>query len=213
MAAGAERRAEPALRGPIDRLTAGLPKPWRTIVDWGLTIAIAVAAVLLVKAFVVNPYKIPSASMEPTFHCAESSGQGCMGNYNDRVIANRFIYHFRDPKRGDIVVFDPPADVVSACGAGGTYVKRIIGLPGDEISQRDGVVFIDGEALDEPYLEPGREGGPDFGPLTLGPDQYFMMGDNRQLSCDSRRWGPISREQMIGPVFMTYWPPNRISFS
>ena len=57
--------------------------------------------------------------MEPTFHCAESSGQGCMGSYNDRVIANRFIYHFRDPKRGDIVVFDPPADVVSACGAGG----------------------------------------------------------------------------------------------
>ena len=178
MAAGAERRAEPALRGPIDRLTAGLPKPWRTIVDWGLTIAIAVAAVLLVKAFVVNPYKIPSASMEPTFHCAESSGQGCMGNYNDRVIANRFIYHFRDPKRGDIVVFDPPADVVSACGAGGTYVKRIIGLPGDEISQRDGVVFIDGEALDEPYLEPGREGGPDFGPLTLGPGP--VLHDGRQ---------------------------------
>jgi signal peptidase I len=92
-------------------------------------------------------------------------------------------------------------------------VKRIIGQPGEEISQRDGVVFIDGEPLDEPYIEPGREGGADFGPLTLGPDQYFMMGDNRQLSCDSRRWGPISREQMIGPVFMTYWPPNRIGFS
>jgi signal peptidase I len=172
-----------------------------------------VAAVLLIKAFVVNPYKIPSSSMEPTFHCAESSGQGCQGRYNDRVIANRFIYHFRDPERGDIVVFDPPAEVIQACGAGGTYVKRIIGQPGEEISQRDGVVFIDGEPLDEPYIEPGREGGADFGPLTLGPDQYFMMGDNRQLSCDSRRWGPISREQMIGPVFMTYWPPNRIGFS
>jgi signal peptidase I len=176
-----------------------------------LTIAIAVAAVLLIKAFVVNPYKIPSSSMEPTFHCARP-GTGCEGRFNDRVIANRFIYHFRDPERGDIVVFDPPADVAQYCGAGGTYVKRIIGLPGERLSQRNGVVYVDGKELPEPYLEPVRRGGPDFGPTVLGPDQYFMMGDNRQLSCDSRRWGPITREAMIGPVFMTYWPPNRISF-
>jgi len=192
-------------------LTAGLPRPWRTIVDWGLTIAIAVAAVLLIKAFVVNPYKIPSSSMEPTFHCARP-GIGCEGRFNDRVIANRFIYHFRDPKRGDIVVFNPPADVAQYCGSGGTYVKRIVGMPGERIAQRNGVVYVNGKELPEPYMKPDRRGGPDFGPLVLSDGQYFMMGDNRKLSCDSRRWGPITRDAMIGPVFMTYWPPNRISF-
>lgn len=166
---------------------------------------------LLIKAFVVNPYKIPSSSMEPTFHCA-TPGTGCEGRFNDRVIANRFIYHFRDPERGDIVVFDPPADVAQYCGSGGTYVKRIVGMPGERLSQRNGVVYVNGKELPEPYMEPARRGGPDFGPTVLGPGEYFMMGDNRQLSCDSRRWGPITRDAMIGPVFMTYWPPSRISF-
>lgn len=211
MAPGAQRRAEPALRGPIDRLTARLPKPWRTIADWGLTIAIAVVAVLLIKSYVVNPYRIPSSSMEPTFHCAEP-GPGCQAGYNDRVIANRFIFHFRDPERGDIVVFEPPPSVAAQCGAGGTYVKRIVGVPGDTLAQRDGVVFVDGQALDEPYLEEPRRGGRDFGPVTLGEDEYWMMGDNRTMSCDSRVWGPISREAMVGPVFFVYWPPNRIGF-
>ena len=172
---------------------------------------IAVAAVLVIKAYVVNPYRIPSSSMEPTLHCARP-GSGCEAGTNDRVIANRFILHFRDPKRGEIVVFDPPAKVEQACGAGGTYVKRIVGVPGDRIAQEDGVVYVDGERLDEPYLEPGRSGGSDFGPVTLGEDEYWMMGDNRQMSCDSRVWGTISRADMVGPVFMVYWPPNRIGF-
>jgi signal peptidase I len=213
VATTAERRAEPALRGPIDRLTARLPKPWRTIVDWALTIGIAVVAVFLIKAYVVNPYRIPSSSMEPTLHCARP-GPGCEAGRNDRVIANRFILHFRDPKRADVIVFNPPpeANVEAKCGAGGTYVKRLIGLPGDSISQENGIVFVDGTRLDEPYLQPDRRGGRDFEQLTLGADEYFMMGDNRRMSCDSRVWGPISRDDMIGPVFFVYWPLDRIGF-
>lgn len=171
---------------------------------------------LLIKAYVINPYRIPSSSMEPTLHCARP-GSGCEAGTNDRVIANRFILHFRDPKRGEIVVFDPPAKVEQACGAGGTYVKRIVGVPGDRIAQEDGVVYVDGERLDEPYLEPDRSGGSDFGPRTLGEDEYWMMGDNRALSCDSRRWLQaglplVSRDDLIGPVFFVYWPLDQIGF-
>jgi signal peptidase I len=181
-----------------------------------VTIAIAVGAVLLIKAFVVNPYRIPSSSMEPTLHCAQP-GTGCEAKWNDRVIANRFIYHFQDPERGDVVVFDPPAGVERACGAGGTYVKRLIGLPGETVSQQNGVVYVNGQALEEPYLEEGRRGGPDFGPVELGPDEYWMMGDNRTLSCDSRRWLEaglplVTRDDLIGPVFFVYWPLDRIGF-
>jgi signal peptidase I len=167
--------------------------------------------VLLIKAFVVNPYRIPSSSMEPTLHCARP-GPGCEAKFNDRVIANRFILHFRDPHRGEIVVFTPPPQVEQACGAGGTYVKRLIGLPGERLAQRNGIVFVNGKPLDEPYVKPDRRGGRDFGPITLGKGEYFMMGDNRTMSCDSRVWGPIHRSDMIGPVFFVYWPPNRIGF-
>jgi signal peptidase I len=176
-----------------------------------VTIAIAVGAVLLIKSYVINPYRIPSSSMEPTFHCA-GPGLGCEGDANDRIIANRFIYHFEDPKRGDIVVFDPGPKAAELCGAGGTYVKRIIGLPGDTIAQRNGIVYIDGTPLEEPYLQPGRRGGRDFGPIKVPDGEYFMMGDNRQMSCDSRVWGPVPRKNLIGPVFFVYWPLSRIGF-
>jgi signal peptidase I len=161
----------------------------------------------------VNPYRIPSSSMEPELHCARP-GAGCEAGRNDRVIANRFILHFRDVKRAEVIVFNPPpeANVEAACGAGGTYVKRVIGLPGDRISQENGIVFVDGERLPEPYLDPERRGGRDFAQLVLGEGEYFMMGDNRKMSCDSRVWGPISRDDMIGPVFFVYWPLDRIGF-
>jgi signal peptidase I len=167
--------------------------------------------VLLIKAFVVNPYRIPSSSMESTLHCARP-GPGCEARFNDRVIANRFIYHFREPERGDIVVFEPPPEVEERCGAGGTYVKRVIGLPGERVAVENGKVYINGTELEEPYLQADRRGGADYGPTELGADEYFMMGDNRKMSCDSRVWGPISREDMVGPVFFVYWPPNRIGF-
>jgi signal peptidase I len=146
--------------------------------------------------------------MEPTLHCAVPA-VGCKAGASDRVLANRFIYRFRDPERGDIVVFETPDDAVRECGAGGTFVKRLIGLPGDTIGQQSGILRVNGAPLEEPYLN-GSAAGQDFARRTLGSDEYFMMGDNRAESCDSRRWGPVSRHDLIGPVFAVYWPPTRL---
>jgi signal peptidase I len=196
------------VKGPLDRLTGSLPAPWDTVVDWVVTITIAVAAVLAIKAWVVNPYRIPSSSMEPTLHCAAPE-PGCEAGASDRVLANRFIYRFRDPSRGDIVVFRTPEQAVERCGAGGTFVKRLVGLPGDRIALQRGVLRINGASVDEPYVNGGPP-GPDFAERTLGADEYFMMGDNRAQSCDSREWGPVTRADLIGPVFAVYWPLTRL---
>jgi signal peptidase I len=204
-------KAATSLRGPIDRITESLPSPWRTIVDWTITIVVAIAAVLAIKAWVVNPYRIPSSSMEPSLHCAEPE-PGCEASFSDRVLANRFIYHFKDPERGDIVVFETPPMALELCGAGGTFVKRLVGLPGDVIEVRRGIVMINGKRLEESYIEADRRGGPDYGPKKVPPEQYFMMGDNRGASCDSRVWGSVPRQNLIGEVFAVYWPPQRIGF-
>jgi signal peptidase I len=200
---------------PLDRVTGRLPPRVRIVVDWAVTIVAAVAIVLAIKAWVVNPYRIPTPSMEPALHCARPTA-GCEGRFSDRVLANRFIYHFKDPKRGDEVVFDTPPRAAEECPPGGTFVKRIIGLPGETVQIRlqRGVpyVYIDGERLDEPYLEDDRRGTAEPSTYDVPEGSYFVMGDNRAQSCDSREWGSVPRENLIGPVFMTYWPPNRISF-
>jgi signal peptidase I len=201
-----ERRS----RNPIDRLTRRLPRPWRVAIDWIVTIVGAIAIVLLIKAYVVNPYRIPSSSMEPTLHCGRPQ-PGCLARFSDRVLANRFIYHFRDPHRGEIVVFNTPAEAKEKCGAGGTFVKRIIGLPGETVRERNGRIYINGKFLSEPYVQPQNRDF-DSGRWFVPKDHYFMMGDNRAQSCDSRRWGSVPRGNLIGPVFLVYWPPNRIGF-
>jgi len=201
-------------RNPVDRLTRGLPHGWRVTIDWVVTIIGAIAIVLAIKAWVVNPYRIPSSSMEPTLHCARPA-DGCEAGFSDRVLANRFIYHFRDPERGEIVVFETPPAAQARCGAGGTFVKRVIGLPGETLELRprngDTFVFINGERLEEPYIEPARRSAGESETFRIPEGHYFMMGDNRSKSCDSREWGTVPRENLIGNVFATYWPPNRIS--
>jgi signal peptidase I len=196
------------VRNPVDRLTEGLPHPLRVAIDWIVTLVGAVAIVLALKAWVVNPYRIPSSSMEPTLHCARPA-DGCEANSSDRVLANRFIYHFRKPERGDIVVFEVPPKAASQCGvaAGDTFVKRLMGLPGDTISIRDGRLFINGKRIEEPYA---RSEPTETDSWQVDPGQYFMMGDNRPNSCDSRAWGTVPRDALIGPVFAIYWPPRRI---
>jgi signal peptidase I len=204
---------------PLDRLFPNLPHGWRVAIDWVVTIVGAVAIVLAIKAWVVNPYRIPSSSMEPTLHCARPA-QGCEAGASDRVLANRFIYHFRDPERGEIVVFKTPPLARQECGSEGTFVKRLIGLPGEVWEEREGVVYINGNPLPEPYIKPGRRDRQTLGLIDLPPRKYtrippghyLMMGDNRNSSCDSRRWGLVPRKNLIGKVFATYWPPGRISF-
>ena len=201
-------------RNPVDRLTHGLPHGARIAVDWIVTIVGAIAIVLAIKAWVVNPYRIPSSSMEPTLHCARPA-HGCEAGFSDRVLANRFIYRFTDPKRGDIVVFETPPAARARCGAGGTFVKRLVGLPGERLELRSegglSHVYVNGKKLDEPYIGKNRRDarGPETFRVPQG--QYFMMGDNRSQSCDSREWGSVPRKNLIGKVFATYWPPNRIS--
>jgi signal peptidase I len=198
-------------RNPIDRMTTRLPRPWRIAIDWIVTIAGAIAIVLGIKAWVVNPYRIPSSSMEPTLHCARP-GADCEARLSDRVLANRFIYHFRNPDRGEIIVFNTPtAAAQAACNASGTFVKRLIGLPNETVRESNGFIFIDGKKLDEPYVKPARRDH-ENGTWKVPAGHYFFMGDNRLQSCDSRRWGSVTRSAIIGEVFMTYWPPNRISF-
>jgi signal peptidase I len=199
------------MRNPIERFTHSLPKPLRLAVDWVVTVGIAVGVVLGLKAWIVNPYRIPSSSMEPTLHCA-APAPGCVADRSDRVLANRFIYRLREPRRGDLVVFETPLKARELCGAGGVFVKRLIGLPGEVVSERDGMIFIDGRRLEEPYVRPERRDA-ESGGWKVPANAYFMMGDNRAQSCDSRRWGAVKREALIGPVFATYWPPSRLDLS
>jgi signal peptidase I len=203
-------------RNPIDLLTRNMSRGTRIAIDWVVTIVGAVAIVLAIKAWVINPYRIPSSSMEPTLHCARP-GSGCEAHFSDRVLANRFIYHFRKPRRGEIIVFKTPPLAQSKCGSGGTFVKRLIGLPGETIQEKKGYMYINGRKLIEPYIKSDRRDTESdilgkVGPYQIPKGMYFFMGDNRIQSCDSREWGPVPRKNIIGGVFAVYWPPQRIGF-
>ena len=201
------------MKDPLGRLFPNMPREVRVVLDWIFTIGGAILIVLALKAWVVNPYRIPSSSMEPNLHCARPSG-GCEAHFSDRVLANRFIYHFRDPKRGEVIVFKTPGDspVCGTTQAHEVFVKRLIGLPGDRINERDGIVYINDVRLNEPYIQASRRDHEPPRSWSVPKGDYFFMGDNRSQSCDSRVWGPVPRANLIGEVFFVYWPLNRISF-
>jgi signal peptidase I len=196
----------------LDRRLSRVPQPWRTILDWSVTIALSAAFVLAFQAEVAKPYRIPTASMEPTLHCAKP-GSFCEGRFDDRVIANRLAYRFGDPERGQIVVFTAPREA-ERCGrqdGGSTFVKRIVGLPGELVSERGGVIYVNGQRLLEPYVDALRRGHASRSWPRIAPGHYFVLGDNRIRSCDSRVWGTVPRGSLIGPVILTYWPPDSLS--
>ena len=204
---------------PLSRL----PDPWRKLVDWLVTIAAAIAFVLAFETEVAKPYRIPSASMEPTLLCGRPVPD-CVGSTSDRVLVNRLAYRFGSPQRGQIVVFTAPR-AANDCrpGDGGmTFVKRLIGLPGETVREDDrGFIWIrrvgagTWTKLKEPYLS-ARSRRADrtyVGRSWRVPrGDYFMVGDNRPDSCDSRKWGAVPRSSLIGPVLFTYWPPGRVSY-
>jgi signal peptidase I len=195
----------------------------RVTLDWVLTIAGAVLIVFALKAWVVNPYRIPSSSMEPTLKCARP-GSGCTGDSSDRVLACRICLDFSNPSRGDIVVFNTPKRAATECGGedGETFVKRVIGLPGEQVREDNhGFIWIRApgskvwKKLNEPYIsKQARQLDTEhYNHVWKVPKgEYFMMGDNRSQSCDSRQWGSVPRGNMIGTVFFVYWPPDRIGF-
>ena len=179
----------------------------KTIIEYVLIIVCAIGLALLIQAFGIKPYRIPSESMTNTL------------KIGDRVLVNRVVYHLRKPHRGDIVVFNSPP----AFGKGRmTLIKRIIGLPGETVSLKDGAVYINGQRINEPYVrrvngaalptEPSSVGQKWSltQPYTVPAGHYFVMGDNREQSDDSRYWGTISKSDLIGVAFFKYWPPGRI---
>jgi signal peptidase I len=196
-----------------------IPKPQTReggLVELIVIVALALGLALGLQAWVVKPYQIPSQSMEPTL----SVGQ--------RVLVNRFLYHFTDPKIGDIAVFHPPAgaDSGGVCGAphdsreacpeptrersDQNFIKRIVAGPGDKLSIRNGHPVVNGVIKkNEDYIRPCTDCDLPK-PIRIPPDHYFMMGDNRGESQDSRFWGPVPREWIIGKAFATYWPPDRV---
>jgi signal peptidase I len=204
---------------PLSRL----PAPWRRIVEWTLTIAVAIAFVLAFEAKVAKPYRVPTSSMERTLNCARP-GPGCLGSMSDRVLVNRLAYDFGSPQRGQIVVFTSPARAnLCEWGDGGTtFVKRLIGLPGETVREdHHGFIWIRSPdakkwtKLPEPYLSRSARLADTtyFGRSWHVPKgEYFMLGDNRPNSCDSRKWGSVPRSSLVGPVMFTYWPPTRFSY-
>ncbi len=192
-----------------------------SLIELVAIIAVAVGLAFLIQAFVVKPYKIPSGSMEPTL----SIGQ--------RILVNRIGTDFSEPKIGEIVVFNPPEGATNGiCGPnphqvtpGGaacehpvpkkgnvTFIKRVVAGPGDTIYIKEGHVYLNGKREKDSYIrECGESSECNFPtPITIPAGHWFMMGDNRGNSEDSRFWGPIPTSWIIGEAFATYWPPDKI---
>jgi signal peptidase I len=190
-----------------------------SLLELVLIVAVALGLALGIQAFLVKPYRIPSESMVPTLEVGQ------------RVLVNRIGSRFGDPSVGDVVVFHPPAGAERSneCGGGPppagqvcitptderadvNFIKRVVAGPGDRISVRNGHVILNGERQQESFTRPcgGAEACDLPREVRVPADHYFMMGDNRGSSDDSRFWGPVPRDWIIGEAFATYWPPKRI---
>jgi signal peptidase I len=144
-----------------------------------------------VRPVIAAPFYVGSESMVPTLMVW------------DRVLINKLAYDLAEPERGDIVLFRSPN------GGEDPLIKRVVGLPGEEIEFRAGTLYIDGDAQPEPYLAGRRPAGESYGPKRVPEDHVFVMGDNRDNSFDSRFFGPVPMENLIGESLFRFWPPNR----
>jgi signal peptidase I len=198
-----------------------MPRPKSTlgaIFELVVIVGFAIGLALVIQAFVVKPYQIPTGSMIPTLEVGQ------------RVLVQRVSYHFTDPQIGDIVVFHPPKGAeTETCGldplpsgepcpepvdqpSDTNFIKRVVATPGDTLSIKDGHAIVNGEPIPDDFIKPCGTGADCTLPkqITIPPDHYFMMGDNRGASDDSRFWGPIPKDWIIGKAFATYWPLDRI---
>ncbi|MEW5761755.1 MAG: signal peptidase I [Bacillota bacterium] len=155
------------------------------------SLLIALVLAVIIRIFVIEPFFIPSGSMEPTLF------------EGDRIIVSKLAYRFGTPQRGDVIVFKYPRDPSRV------FVKRVIGLPGETVALRNSHLYVDGREVSEPYLPPGLR-FPDFGPVRVPTGCLFMLGDNRNSSDDSRVWGFLDRDLVIGKAVAIYWPLDRL---
>jgi signal peptidase I len=171
---------------PRPSLWAGVGTALRELIE---TLLLTLVIFLLIR-FAVQNFRIEGYSMEPNFH----DGQF--------LLVNKIVYMLHAPERGDVVIFRFPNNPSR------DFIKRIIGLPGDRVEVVDGRVMINGEALPETY--PLNEGSYSYGPVVVGPDEYFVLGDNRNNSSDSHSWGMLPAKNIIGKAWVSYWPPQMI---
>lgn len=159
---------------------------------FGIVAVVAVVVLLLaVRAWVAEPFRIPSGSMEPTLRPG------------DQVLVDKLAYRGDLPSRGDLAAFQRP-------GSGDVFLKRVVGLPGDTVEMRDGYLYVDHKRLREPFVDHSRVDSVFFGPVHVPRGRVFLMGDNRGDSIDSRDFGAIPRDDLIGRVALLFWPPGRI---
>jgi signal peptidase I len=167
--------------------------------------------VLLVATRTVKGYVIRTSAMEPTLHCARPA-PGCEAPRSDRMVALTRLVSF---ERGDLVVFPAPPRGMAECGVGGNYVKRVVAVPGEAVETRlrGGVayVYVDGERLDEPYVDDDRRDSARVQRFTVPPRHLFVLGDNRAAACDSRHFGAVPEEDVIGELVVTWWPLDRLA--
>ena len=192
---------------PVEAEAADSESPRvRSVVEWVAVVVGALVVALVVKTFLFQAFYIPSASMEPTLE------------RGDRVLVNKLSYDLHDVRRGDVVVFKIPRESVGPDGIK-DLIKRVVAIPGDTIESRDGVVYLNGKALDEPYLARGTTTGdpadsqnPPIEKQVVPDDAVFVLGDNRANSHDSRfaDRGPIPIESIVGRAFVIVWPPGKI---
>lgn len=172
---------------------------WRVTIEWGVIIVVAVLGSFLIRTFVAQTFSIPSSSMMPALHVG------------DRILVNKLSAKFGTINTGDIIVFKaPPAE---HCNANDPpdLVKRVIGLPGQHLTSEGNTVYVNGRALKEPWTY-WPTIGTAIGSVTVPKNSYFVMGDWRSNSCDSRIWGSVPHADIIGKAFVRIWPFSRIGF-
>ena len=164
------------------------------------TLVIALSIFLIVYLFLMQPHQVNGQSMIPNFE----SG--------DYVLTDKISYRLGEPQRGDVVVFHAPSSAHCPQGTGCDFIKRVVGLPGELVEIKDSQIFVNSESLGEVYIP--DEFQTEAGSFTrnksvsLGDNQYFVVGDNRPHSSDSRVWGPIDKSMIVGKAFFRYWPPE-----
>lgn len=160
----------------------------------------SIVLALGIRTFIAQAFYIPSQSMEPTLEV------------NDRLIVEKVSYYFREPERGEIVVFQAPETAISNCrlpaGAREDFIKRVVGLPGEQVEVRDGQLLINGSALPEPYV--AQPANYTWGPETIPENSYLVLGDNRNNSCDGHVWGALPQSNLVGRAAFRFWPVGRI---